>query len=258
MMDINRKDTRNMKRFKYLFSAVLAFPLVFSCGVDNYDMPEETFRGAFIDKETKAPFQTATGGTGIRIRMMEYSWSDDPTPYDFYAKADGTFQNTKVFKGSYGVTPEGAFVPLGEEIIDIKGVVEKTYEVEPLLRVEWIGEPVVDTEAGTVTVKVKITRGTDNPDWQQPLAEAWLFVAESSHVADNNYSPNLSTHLTAQELEFGKEITIVSGYPKGMTDEDPIKFPYSREYGIRVAARTNVQITGQNKYNYTTVKIIKS
>ena len=66
--------------------------------------------------------------------------------------------------------PEGAFVPLDEEIIDIKGTVEKTYEIEPLLRVKWVGEPQVNAD-GTVEVKVIITRGTNNPDYQQPLTE---------------------------------------------------------------------------------------
>ena len=45
------------------------------------------------------------------------------------------------------------FVPLDEEIIDIKGTVEKTYEIEPLLRVKWVGEPQVNAD-GTVEVKV--------------------------------------------------------------------------------------------------------
>lgn len=246
-----------MKNIKYLLWAVLLPTLVASCGKDNYALPEETFRGAFIDKVTKEPFQTAAGGTGIRIRMMEYSWSDNPLPYDFYAKEDGTFQNTKIFKGNYGVTPEGAFVPLEEEILDIKGVVEKTYEVDPLLRIEWIGEPVVDNASGTVTVKAKITRGTDHPDWQHGIAEAWLFVSENSHVADNNFSPVYSTHLTSAEIELGKEIEIVSGYPKGMGSGTPSAFPsFSRKYAIRVGARTAVQITGQNKYNYSTTRII--
>ena len=34
-------------------------------------------------RKLKEPFQTAIGNTGIRIRMMEYSWSDTPEPYDF-------------------------------------------------------------------------------------------------------------------------------------------------------------------------------
>ena len=163
-----------MKTIKYLFLSLVLLAGAMSCAYDNYDLPEETFKGAFIDKETKEPFQTAVGGSGIRIRMMEYSWSDNPQPYDFNVKMDGTFQNTKIFAGEYGVTPEGAFVPLEEERIQIKGVVEKIYEVEPLLRIEWVGEPIVNAD-GTATVKVKITRGTKNADYHQNLSEAFLY-----------------------------------------------------------------------------------
>lgn len=239
-----------MKNIKY-FILALAVPVLFaSCGFDNYHAPSETFRGKFVDKGTGEPFQTAVGATGIRIRMMEYSWSDNPHPYDFYAMANGTFQNTKIFKGTYGVTPEGAFVPLGEERFDIKGVFEKVYEVEPLLRVEWVGEPVVKDD-GTAEFKVRITRGTDNPDWQHPVAEAWLFVSENQHVGDYNYSGVYSTHLTAGEIKLGEVVTIVTGCPQGMSNE-PVKFPeFSRKYFVRAAARTNVQITSMNKYNYS-------
>ena len=123
---------------KYIYLLLFSLPLLAaSCSKDNYDEPQETFRGKFIDKQTGEPFQTAIGNTGIRIRMMEYSWSDNPQPYDMNVKMDGTFNNTKVFKGEYGITPSGAFVPLEEERIKISGTVEKTWEVEPLLRVEY-------------------------------------------------------------------------------------------------------------------------
>lgn len=183
---------------KYIYLLLFSLPLLAaSCSKDNYDEPQETFRGKFIDKQTGEPFQTAIGNTGIRIRMMEYSWSDNPQPYDMNVKMDGTFNNTKVFKGEYGITPSGAFVPLEEERIKISGTVEKTWEVEPLLRVEWVGEPVVNAD-GTVDVKVKVSRGTDNPDYQEALAEAWLFVSENMYVGDFSYSPNYSTRISVR------------------------------------------------------------
>ena len=185
---------------KYIYLLLFSLPLLAaSCSKDNYDEPQETFRGKFIDKQTGEPFQTAIGNTGIRIRMMEYSWSDNPQPYDMNVKMDGTFNNTKVFKGEYGITPSGAFVPLEEERIKISGTVEKTWEVEPLLRVEWVGEPVVNAD-GTVDVKVKVSRGTDNPDYQEALAEAWLFVSENMYVGDFSYSPNYSTRISGAAI----------------------------------------------------------
>lgn len=261
-----------MKNIKYIVLAIVALPLLFSCGKDNYAAPGETFRGKFIDKATGEPFQTAIGNTGIRIRMMEYSYSDTPQPYDFNAMQDGTFNNTKIFEGEYGVTPTGAFVPLEEERFKIKGTVERTYEVEPLLRVEWIGDPVVDNTAGTATVKVRVTRGTDNPDYQQDFAEAWLFVSEVNYVGDFCYSPNYSTRIgslqdvaalvasgNATLIDGGKggfEATITTGLPGGLNVE-PKKFPtYERKFFLRFGARTTMSFEGTNRYNYSTIKEI--
>lgn len=232
----------------YLILSVVCLAGFTSCESDNYDGPEETFRGAFIDKATKEPFQTAIGNTGIRIRMMEYSWSDNPQPYDFNCMMDGTFNNNKIFAGNYGIIPEGAFVPLDEEIMDIKGIVEKTFEVEPLLRLEWIGEPQVNAD-GTAEVKVKITRGTDNPNYQQPVEEAWLFVSEISYVGDFSFSNRFSTQLVGASVSdiLDKELTIRT---KGQFPE------YSRKFFLRVGARTTMKFSGTNRYNYTTVKEI--
>lgn len=234
----------------YLILSVVCLAGFTSCESDNYDGPEETFRGAFIDKETQKPFQTAIGNTGIRIRMMEYSWSDNPQPYDFNCMMDGTFNNNKIFAGNYGIIPEGAFVPLEEEIMDIKGTVEKTFEVEPLLRLEWIGEPKVNAD-GTAEVKVKITRGTDNPNYQQPIEEAWLFVSEISYVGDFSFSNRFSTQLVGAAVSdiLDKELTIRT---KGQFPE------YSRKFFLRVGARTTMKFSGTNRYNYTTVKEITS
>lgn len=238
-----------MKRnIVYLILSLFFFAGLTSCETDNYDGPEETFRGAFIDKDTKQPFQTAIGNTGIRIRMMEYSWSDNPQPYDFNCMMDGTFNNTKIFAGNYGIIPEGAFVPLDEEIMDIKGTVEKTFEVEPLLRLEWIGEPQVNAD-GTAEIKVKITRGTTNSEYQQPIEEAWLFVNETSYVGDFSFSNRYSTQMLGAAVSdiLDKEITIRT---KGQFPE------YSRKYFLRVGARTTKKFSGTNRYNYTTIKEI--
>ena len=137
-------------------------------------------------------------------------------------------------------------MPLEEERIKISGTVEKTWEVEPLLRVEWVGEPVVNAD-GTVDVKVKVSRGTDNPDYQEALAEAWLFVSENMYVGDFSYSPNYSTRIS------GAAIGMVQFDPAGTYTPFPA---FSRKYFLRFGARTTRQFDGTNRYNYTTVKEI--
>lgn len=235
-----------------------------SCEKDNYPAPEETFRGAFVDKKTGETVQTSPGTSindgGIRIRMMEYSWSDTPEPYDFFTKQDGTFNNTKIFEGRYGIIPEGPFVPLDEEIMEIKGVVEKNFEVEPFLRLEWVGEPEM-CDDGTVEISVRITRGTDNPDYQQPLKEAWLYVNQIAYVGNSSYSKNLSTFISTTDLEdyvLGEILTVRTGFPNGWNggSGEAQTFPSigDRPYFFRFAACTEHSNSGIKRYNFTPVK----
>ena len=246
-----------MKSIQYLTIFILLFATLFSCEEDNYEFPAETFRGSIVDVQTKEPFQTAIGNTGVRITMMEYSWSETPTPYHMYTMMNGEFNNTKIFEGRYGIKPEGAFVPLAEEEIEIKGTVEGHYEVDPFLRLEWVGDPVFNAN-GTVSVQVKISRGTADPAFQQALREAWLFVGETQYVGDFSYSPNYSTHLTGANLPvLGETVTITTGWPGGIGTGAQRIFPnFSRKFFLRVGARTNIQVNSTNVYNYTTVKEI--
>lgn len=253
-----------MKQIIKTLAVIAAAFAMASCSKDNYEAPKETFKGAFIDKATGEAVQVAPGASindgGIRIRMMEYSWSDNPTPYDFFAKQDGTFQNTKIFKGTYGVIPEGPFVPLEEIRLDINGVVEHTFEVEPFLRVEWVGEP-KQLSDGTVEVKVKITRGTDNPEYQKPLNDAWLYVNQTTYVGNSSHSGLLSTYISKDELSsynFGDVLTVRTGYPNGFNGGagDANKFPSisDRPYFFRFAACTESANSGVKRYNFTPVE----
>ncbi|MBT1705629.1 DUF3823 domain-containing protein [Chryseosolibacter indicus] len=246
-----------MKSIKHIVISFLLIAGFAACEEDNYPGPDATFKGAIIDAETGEPFQTAIGGTGVRIRMMEYSWSETPAPYDLYVMMDGRFNNNKVFKGNYGVTPSGAFVALPEEVIEISGTVEKNYEVDPFLRVEWVGEPVINND-GTATIQVQISRGTNHPDYQQALAEVWLFVSETQYVGDFSYSPNYSTRLTGATLPaLGGTVSITTGWPGGIGTGSQRTFPdYARKYFLRVGARIDKQVNSTNVYNYSTVKEI--
>jgi hypothetical protein len=246
-----------MKSIKHIILAFVVLAGMASCEEDNYRAPSETFKGSIVDALTGAPFQAAIGNTGVRIKMMEYSWSDNPTPYYMYSMMDGQFNNNRIFKGQYGITPEGAFVPLAEEIVDISGMVEKNYQVEPFLRIEWVGEPVIN-DNGTATVQVKIDRGTAHPDYQQALTEVWLFVSETQYAGDFSYSPNYSTKLTGATLPaLGGTVSITTGWPGGIGTGSQRTFPgYSRKYFLRVGARINRQVNSTNVYNYTTIREI--
>lgn len=253
-----------MKSIKYIVWSLLVMAVIASCGgEDNYPAPAETFKGSIVDKETGDPLQTDistfSGGSGVRIRMMEYSWSDTPQPYDMYTEMDGAFNNTKIFKGTYGVTVEGPFVSIPADTFEIAGTVEKNYQVEPFLRVEWVGEPVLNDD-GTATVQVKISRGTANPGYQQALTEVWVYVSETQYVGAFSYSPVYSTQLIGGNLPaLDATFTINTGWGTnlGKANIKQNLFPtYARKYFLRVGARINKQAIGTNVFNYTTVKEI--
>src|SRR4051812_25773883 len=82
---------------------------------DNFSGPTETLKGNIIDVATKQTVQSEVSGdngSGTRIKLLEISWSDSPTPLYLATKQDGTYINTKVFAGTYKVIAEGAFVPM--------------------------------------------------------------------------------------------------------------------------------------------------
>jgi hypothetical protein len=235
-----------MKKIIYILLALLSFNACMK--YDNYDFPNETFRGKIIDKDTRETLQTEIAGNGIRIRMLETSWGEEPTPYDFYCMQDGSFNNTKIFKGTYTIIPEGAFVPVDSiKNVEINGVKELSVEVEPLLRIEWVGEPVINPNM-SISAKVKITRGTSNAEYQQELIDVYLFLNEIPYVGNNDFDARYSKHLTfsgaAGNVILGQEYPI----------ETEGAFTPNRTYYIRAAARIDCTTAGVRRYNYSTIK----
>lgn len=244
-----------MKRVIYSF---LLGASLFTMGckkVDNYDGPTETLQGRIIDAGNGQNVQSEVSGdngNGTRIKLLETSWSDNPTPLYLATKQDGTYRNTKVFKATYKMIAEGAFVPMDlagadkTQTVEVKGgTTTVDFSVEPFLRVELVGEPVMNAN-GTVSVQVKVTRGTTNPAYQQNITNLGLFLCPYEYVGNNNYDPRYSTinaySGTAGNAIVGQTITLTS------TGTLPKKDWYLR-VGSRIAF-------GTSRYNYSTIKMI--
>ncbi|ANH81422.1 hypothetical protein A8C56_10895 [Niabella ginsenosidivorans] len=223
--------------------------------IDNYDGPTETLQGQIMDAGTGQGLQSEVSGdngAGTRIKLLEISWSDNPTPLYLATKQDGTYINTKVFAATYHILAEGAFVPLDlagndqTKTVDVKGgATTVDFMVDPFLRVEWVGEPVLNPD-GTVSVKVRVTRGTHNPDFQQHIINLALFLCPYEYVGNNNYDSRYSTIISysgdAGNAIVGQTLTLTS------TGKLPQKDWYLR-VGSRIAY-------GTNRYNYSTIKMV--
>lgn len=248
-----------MKKLSYILTMCMIVLAGSSCSkLDNQDAPSETLRGSVIDAGTGKTVQTENG-SGTRIKLLETSWSDNPTPFYIASMQDGTFNYTKLFPGTNKISAEGPFVPMVQtdatgattvdksQTVQIKGTTTVTFSVEPFLRIEWVGEPVINND-GTITARVKITRGTNDPAFQQDISDVQMFVNSNKFVGNNNfdnrYSPKTEYGGSDGNAQVGQTISFTTiGGP----------LPTKREYFIRVGARTNY---GLKYYNYTDVKTV--
>lgn len=240
-----------------------------SCEIDNYDLPEETLKGKVVDVATGEPVLTDQGSEGIRVRLRELSWTETAVAdnFDFFCMKEGIFQNTKIFKGHYNVRIDGPFIPVlrmnssGDTIadetkyVDIKGITEVEFKVQPFLKIEWVGEPTVSN--GQVTAKVKVTRAVSPADFKakiEPMGgyndnmlnvtDVRLFVSQVPFVGyrewDNRYSAQVNFSNNSFDAQLGQTITITSN---GV-------IPAGRTVFVRAAARINYATENIKRYNY--------
>lgn len=241
---------------------------VYSCEIDNYEPPGETLKGRVVDAATGELVLTDQGSEGTRIRMRELSWEEaEPENLDFYCMKEGIFQNTKVFRGFYNVRADGAFIPLirvntsGDTLADesmnlqIEGLTEIEFRVQPFLKLEWVGQPTV--EDGKVTATVKVSRAVSPEDFRakiEPMGgysddflnvtDVRLFVSQVPYVGyrdwDNRYSTIVEYAGDSFEALLGEPVTI--------TTQGTI--PPGRTVFIRAAARINYATENIRRHNY--------
>lgn len=249
-----------MKRLLYYTAVCLVIVAGFSCSkTDNYAAPSSTINGSTIDEGTGTTVQTEIGGGGTRVKLLETSYSSDPTPIYFQSMQDGTFNITKVFDATYKISVEGPFVPVvitdatgtiitdSSQTIILKNTATVTFKVQPFLRVDWVGKPVVNADS-SVTVQVKVTRGTSNSNYLKDITDINLYVSNTQYDGSNNYDPRYSK-LTSYS---GTNGTILLGQTITITTTGGA-LPAQDVY-FRVGARINA---GLNEYNYSTPVSVK-
>ena len=121
---------------KLISKLMIGLPVVLAAScmeVDNFDGPDARFTGRIIDVTTGENI-LADQGDG-HVRIWEKSYSLNPGSQDIPIKPDGTFNNSKLFKGTYDVVPEGAWWPQDTIRIGIGGTVTHNFEVTPYLKI---------------------------------------------------------------------------------------------------------------------------
>jgi hypothetical protein len=255
------------------YIALFALLSCTSCGLfelDNYDEPAETLQGEVVDTEGN-PVLTDQGSEGIAVRLTELSYGDNVTPNaDFYCMPDGKFQNTRLFKGRYNIRIDGPFIPILREdnrgvpladetqTVDIQGVTKVKFEVQPFLKVEWVGQPQVIN--GKVRAQVRVSRAVSEQDFRtkiEPMGgydasflnvtDIQLFVSYSSSVGyrarDERWSSVIEYTGSSFNSQLGQVVTIESNGT----------IPSGRAVFIRAASRINYDTPkgkGTRRWNY--------
>lgn len=252
-------------KIAYLLTIAFAAALT-ACEVDNFETPSTVIQGTLYDAQTREPLQLEQGKNHTRIMTEELSWNNGNfTPFYLATKQDGSYYNNKMFDAEYRISPiDGPFIPVllrdneGKIVVDnrktvkIKGSATIDFELEPFLRVEYVGAPVINAD-NTLTVKFKFTKGQSNEHYTiAPFLDCQLFICPNPYVGNNNYDGKLvggvvtSFNGKSGDALEGDEISITTVKPLGSTQG-------SRTYYIRVGARVN---DSSKRYNYTKVKTV--
>jgi len=126
-----------MKKITYrILGAVLMLATAASCfKTDNFDPPSARLYGRVIDSYTGDNLLASQGDWGTWL--WERSWTaTSPTPQGLVIKQDGTFNNSKLFPGTYEILPWGGpFWPIDTiRNVVVNDVTEQNFTVTPYLQ----------------------------------------------------------------------------------------------------------------------------
>jgi hypothetical protein len=226
--------TIKMKNTAYILSLILLF-FVVSCNIDNYDLPGETLQGKLTDASGN-PYITEQPN-GFQIRMIE---EGSPQPRDFQGKPDGTFMNTKIFKGNYKILPiNGAFFPVTDTVkTEISGVTTVDFKITPYATVK----ATIAANGKDLVATYRISKATG----AGKISAARLLV--------NKWDPNLGMNYSDKSMvrtlsAIADETIVATDYTDQITGY--------LESGVTYYARIAVLATNSlGKYNFSTVQKI--
>lgn len=235
-----------MKKILYSLFVCASALLVSSCmEIDNFDGPDSHFTGRIIDSTTGKNILADQGE--CRVRLWEKSYSLNPGEQNIPLKQDGTFNNTKLFKGTYDVVPQGSWWPADTVRVAIGGKVTKDFTVTPYLTLFDFKTEIVAADSIKVSCRIDapVKEGLPRIQDIRPFLSLEQFCGAANCIGYYSsiaaYKKNInSTWDKLKKLEDGKsEVYEFKVYVKpGYT------------YFVRMGARVKDTF---EKYNYTEI-----
>ena len=143
-----------------LFLLVLSSLCLTSClnEIDNYDGPSGGIKGQILDAETNLPIPLPFQGAGGAIIRLYEVGTDATQSVDFYAKQDGSFEQSRVFNCKYHVVAEGPFEVNPEADVTVSGQTSLDLKAVPLARIE----ATASASGRIITIKYKVKPSKNN------------------------------------------------------------------------------------------------
>ncbi|WPU93718.1 DUF3823 domain-containing protein [Mucilaginibacter sabulilitoris] len=212
--------------------------------IDNYDGPNASFQGNIV---SSAGGNLLTSGNSSQIRLQQVGWT---TPQTIPSKFDGTFQDTKLFKGNYKVVPTGgAFWPVTDTIIvNIGNDTKHDFTVTPYIIIKNFTSTLSGT---TLTLKFDITApiaaGLPIIKDVQPYVNTTKLVGAGASIRDFS---------DVNAVIINKQFTDMSPAEKSITLTIPNLIP-GRTFFVRAGVRLSDSYNSSNFSEIVQVDIPK-
>jgi hypothetical protein len=237
-----------MKKILYIVLGVLVMSVTSCMEVDNWAEPDTRVHGRIIDSYTGENLLTAQGDWGIRI--WERTWKDsEPTAQSLSVMQDGSYNNNKLFGGTYDMLPYGGpFWPV-DTLRDVVfgGTTEQDFTVTPYLQVLGLETELKGLKLTlTCVVKAPIRQGLPNLVEVKPFLSLNQFcgATNGSFIDLNEYNEKRIQYNKPWVEAFGdvEQSEVIRIGPL------PVKPGYT--YYVRVGANVN---DANKKYNYSEI-----
>jgi hypothetical protein len=189
----------HIKISAFMLFALLTLALSGCKDLDNYDAPAGGLHGTIMDASTNEPIPLPVqGSSGVIINLFEQNTSATKS-IDFYAKDNGTYENSQVFNGEYRVVVNGPFVQVAENTVVVKGQTELNFTAVPYSRIE-----ATAVAAGkSVTVTYKVT--PSSPEFKTTEVYGYWNFAPGIDNSGSNYAEKLTSANVTGTMVFNME-----------------------------------------------------
>lgn len=235
-----------MKNTIYTVLGVLLMAVTSCMEVDNWNEPDVRVHGRIIDSYTGENILTTQGDWGIRI--WERTWTaSEPTSQTLTVKQDGSYNNSKLFAGTYDMLPYGGpFWPVDTiKNVAFNGTIEQDITVTPYLQLLGF-EASLNGQELTLSCQLKasIREGLPNIVEIKPFLSLNPFCGASNFIDIAEYN-NQRKQINKSWLEEVGDVETSDIYHIGPL---PVKPGYT--YYVRLGANVN---DANRKYNYTEI-----